>query len=50
MYLQMLKDAGFIDVRVISKLDYSKSNSDSTKRLTKTFGAESTVISAKKPV
>jgi ubiquinone/menaquinone biosynthesis C-methylase UbiE len=49
-YLQMIKDAGFIDVKEINKMDYfSKSNSDSTKRLTKTFGAESIVISAKKP-
>jgi hypothetical protein len=46
----MIKDAGFTDVKEINKMDYfSKSNSDSTKRLTKTFGAESIVISAKKP-
>lgn len=49
-YLDTIKSAGFVDVRVISRLDYfSRSSSDSTKRLTKTFGAESIVVSARKP-
>ena len=49
-YLGLIREAGFADVRVIRRVDYfSKSSSDSTKRLTKSFGAESVVIAARKP-
>ncbi|HLE54287.1 MAG TPA: methyltransferase domain-containing protein [Thermoplasmata archaeon] len=49
-YLQTIHDAGFEDVEVVKRVDYfSKSSSDSTKRITKSFGAESVVLSARKP-
>jgi ubiquinone/menaquinone biosynthesis C-methylase UbiE/predicted DsbA family dithiol-disulfide isomerase len=48
-YLSTIRDAGFADVRVVRRLDYfSKSGSDATRRLTKSFGAESVVIAARK--
>jgi len=49
-YLKTIRDAGFEAVKVVRRTDYfSKSRSDSTKRITKTFGAESVVLSAMKP-
>ena len=49
-YLAAIRDAGFEDLRVVTRLDYfSKSASESTKRITKTFGAESLVLGARKP-
>jgi arsenite methyltransferase len=49
-YLETIREAGFEDVRVVRRIDYfSKSASESTKRITKTFGAESVVIAAYKP-
>jgi len=49
-YLDMIRKAGFVDVKVIKRLNYfSKSTSESIKRLTTSFGAESVVISARKP-
>jgi len=48
-YLRTIREAGFQDVRIVKRLDYfSKSGSESTKRITKTFGAESIVLSARK--
>lgn len=49
-YLETIREAGFEDVRVVRRIDYfSKSGSESTKRITKAFGAESVVIAAYKP-
>lgn len=49
-YLETIREAGFEDVRIVRRIDYfSKSASESTKRITKTFGAESVVIAAYKP-
>ncbi len=49
-YLSMLGEAGFTEINVIRRFDYfSKSNSEGIRRLTKTFGAESIAISARKP-
>lgn len=48
-YLKAIEAAGFRDVRILRRLDYfAKSSSESTKRITKTFGAESVVVSARK--
>ena len=48
--LETIKSAGFSDVRVLKRLDYfAKSASESTRRITKTFGAESVVVAAGKP-
>jgi len=48
--LSMIIDAGFKNVQVIKRLDYfSSSPSENTQRLTKTFGAESVVITGSKP-
>jgi SAM-dependent methyltransferase/predicted DsbA family dithiol-disulfide isomerase len=48
-YLETIRSAGFEDVRIVRRLDYfSKSRSDSTKRITRSFGAESVVLSARK--
>jgi len=50
-YLRTIRGTGFRDVRVVRRVDYfSKSGSDSTRRLTKSFGAESVVVAARKPV
>jgi len=49
-YLKAIEGAGFQDVRVIKRVDYfAKSSSESTRRITKTFGAESVVVTAAKP-
>src|SRR6267143_25370 len=49
-YLESIRAAGFKDVKVVRRDDYfAKSRSENTKRVTKTFGAESVVISARKP-
>ena len=49
-YIRTIKEAGFEDVRVIKRLDYfASSPSENTKRLTKTFGAESVVITGSRP-
>ncbi|MGI0148100.1 MAG: hypothetical protein ACREDF_01025 [Thermoplasmata archaeon] len=38
------------DLRVVEPMDYfSKPTSESAKRITKTFGAESIVLAARKP-
>jgi len=49
-YIRTIKEAGFEDVSVIKRLDYfASSPSENTKRLTKTFGAESVVITGSRP-
>ena len=49
-YMRTIRAAGFEDLRVVKRMDYfSKSSSESTKRITKTFGAESVVLAARKP-
>lgn len=49
-YLKTIHEAGFESVDVVRRMDYfSKSTSDSTKRITKTFGAESIVLAGTKP-
>jgi len=49
-YLKTIKQAGFRDVRIINRLDYfSSSPSENTRRLTKTFAADSVVITGRKP-
>src|SRR2546428_5835026 len=49
-YMETIRAAGFQDVRVLERIDYfAKSSSESTKRITKTFGAESVVVAARKP-
>jgi SAM-dependent methyltransferase/predicted DsbA family dithiol-disulfide isomerase len=49
-YLETIRTVGFEDVRIVRRLDYfAKSSSDSTKRITKTFGAESIVVAARRP-
>ncbi len=49
-YMKTIKEAGFGDARVIKRLDYfASSPSENTKRLTKTFGAESVVITGSRP-
>lgn len=49
-YMEAIRTAGFADAAVIQRLDYfAKSSSESTRRLTRTFGAESVVLAAVKP-
>jgi len=49
-YMETIRVAGFQEVRILKRIDYfAKSSSESTKRLTKTFGAESVVVAARKP-
>jgi SAM-dependent methyltransferase/predicted DsbA family dithiol-disulfide isomerase len=49
-YLGSIREVGFQDVRLLKRMDYfAKSASESTKRITKTFGAESVVVAARKP-
>jgi arsenite methyltransferase len=48
-YLEMIRNAGFVDVKVIDRVDYFSKSPESTRRLTETFGAESVVIAARKP-
>jgi len=49
-YMETIKAVGFQDVAVIRRIDYfAKSSSESTRRITKTFGAESVVVAAVKP-
>jgi len=48
-YLATIQDAGFRDVRILRKVDYfAKSASESTKRITRSFGAKSVVVAAVK--
>ena len=47
-YLDMIRKAGFRDVKVVDRIDYFARSPETTRRLTKTFGAESVVISARK--
>jgi len=48
-YLDTIQGAGFHDVQVLRKVDYfAKSSSESTKRITKSFGAKSVVVAAVK--
>ena len=49
-YLRTIRGAGFTEPRIVKRIDYfSRSRSDSTKRITKTFGADSIVLAAEKP-
>ena len=49
-YLAFIEEAGFKDVKIVNRLDFwAKSASDYTRKITKTFGAETIVISAVKP-
>jgi len=48
-YLKAIEGAGFRDVRVLKRMDYfAKSSSESTKRITRSFGAESIVLEARR--
>ncbi len=48
-YMKTIQDTGFRDVQVLRKVDYfAKSSSESTKRITKSFGAKSIVVAAVK--
>jgi len=48
-YMTTIQDAGFREVQVLQKVDYfAKSSSESTKRITKSFGAKSVVVAAVK--
>ena len=48
-YLETIRGSGFRDVQILRRMDYfAKSSSESTKRITKTFGAESVVVAATK--
>ncbi len=50
-YLETIHGTGFQNVQVLRRIDYfAKSSSESTKRITKTFGAESVVVAATKAV
>ncbi len=48
-YLDMIRKAGFHEVGVVDRIDYFSRSPETTRRLTKTFGAEAVVISAMKP-
>ncbi len=49
-YLRTIKDTGFEDVKILNRIDYfSASESENTKRLTRTFQAQSVVIVGTKP-
>lgn len=49
-YVKTIEEVGFQDLRVLRRLDYfSKSSSHYTRRLTKSFGAESISLVATKP-
>ncbi len=49
-YLAAIKAAGFENVEVLKRLDYfGQSSNENTRRLTRSFGAESIVVRAKKP-
>lgn len=49
-YLKTIKDGGFENVKILNRIDYfSASESENTKRLTRTFEAESVVIVGTKP-
>jgi len=48
-YMKTIQDAGFREVQVLQKVDYfAKSSSESTRRITKSFGAKSVVVAAVK--
>ena len=50
VYVEMLTNVGFNEPKVTNRLDYfSKAASENIRRLANTFGAESIVISARKP-
>ncbi len=49
-YLKLIRESGFKDSRIVNRLDYfAESPSDNTKRLTRTFGAQTIVVTATKP-
>jgi arsenite methyltransferase len=49
-YLAAIKGAGFEQVEILERLDYfGQSSNENTRRLTKSFGAESIVVRARKP-
>jgi hypothetical protein len=49
-YLAAIAAAGFEKVEVLKRLDYfGQSSNGNTRRLTRSFGAESIVVRAKKP-
>lgn len=48
-YLEMIRKAGFRDVKVVDRIDYFAKSPETIRRLTETFDAESVVISANKP-
>lgn len=49
-YLAAIRGAGFEAVEVLRRLDYfGQSSNENTRRLTKSFGAESIVVRARKP-
>ncbi|MEE8198825.1 MAG: methyltransferase domain-containing protein, partial [Thermoplasmata archaeon] len=49
-YMETIQQAGFVDVQVLTRLDYfARSSSDATKRITRTFGAESVALTARRP-
>ncbi len=49
-YMRTIADAGFVGTQVLKRIDYfSQSSSDATKRITRTFGAESVALTARRP-
>ncbi|MFQ5918947.1 MAG: methyltransferase domain-containing protein [Thermoplasmata archaeon] len=49
-YVKTIADAGFVDTEILRRIDYfSQSKSDATKRITRTFGAESVALTARRP-
>lgn len=50
-YIEMFRDAGFEDVRVIGRVDYfSKSPEEETREVAASYGAETIVITGTRPV
>ncbi|MEE9164616.1 MAG: methyltransferase domain-containing protein, partial [Thermoplasmata archaeon] len=49
-YMKTIAAAGFVDTQVRKRIDYfSQSSSEATKRITRTFGAESVALTARRP-
>ncbi len=49
-YLRTIEGAGFRNIKIVQRIDYfARSSSESTRRITRTFGAESIVVGAQKP-
>ncbi len=49
-YLELFRKAGFVDVKVISQLDYfSKSSEPETREVAASYGAKTVVLQGRKP-